>query len=73
MRDKTTSTAKQVKKQLEHGFFDYNHTNLWGTGYDQTPEDRLKPAVVKEVWDTVKNAPLREFLAKSGTTGIAGD
>jgi HK97 family phage major capsid protein len=72
MVNKTETTAKQVKEQLEHGFFDYQHTNLWGTGYDQDPRDRVKPAVVKEVWDTVKNAPLREFLAKSGTTGIAG-
>jgi HK97 family phage major capsid protein len=72
MRDKTESTAKQIKETLDHGHFDYNEVNLWGTGYNQSPEDRLKPAVVKEVWDTIKTAPLREFLAKSGTTDIAG-
>lgn len=72
MRDKTEKTSTQIKETLEHGYFDYQAVNLWGTGYNQSPEDRLKPAVVKEVWDTIKSAPLREFLAKSGTTGIAG-
>lgn len=68
MRDKTEPTLKQVKEQLEHGYFDYNETNLWGTGYKQEPKDRLKPAIVKEVWDTIKAAPLREFLGHVGST-----
>ena len=69
MRDKTEkTTGKQIMEMLDHGYFDYNETNLWGTGYRQEPSDRLKPAVVKEIWDTIKNAPLREFLGHTGPT-----
>lgn len=73
MRDKTEKTSKQIKEMLDNGYFDYQAVNLYGTGYDQDSKDRLTAADIKEVFGTIKNAPLREFLAKSGTTGIAGD
>jgi hypothetical protein len=72
MRDKTEKQAKQIREQLDRGYFDYNEINLYGTGYGQDSDDRLKQADVSAVYETIKTVPLREFLARSGTTGIAG-
>ena len=71
--------GKQVLEMLDHGYFDYDEINIFGTGMGiggtrhsekQTP---IKPADFAELKESIKNIPLREFLASSGTTGIAGD
>lgn len=66
--------AKRVKEMLENGYFDYDEVNLWGKGYIQQREGRkpIKAADAKAIRESLAKIPLREFLASSGTTGIAG-
>jgi hypothetical protein len=69
MKSKTETTRKDVKAMLDRGYYDYTEANLYGSGVNQ---EGLKPSVVNSIVESVRNIPLREFLAKSGTTGIAG-
>jgi hypothetical protein len=75
MRDKVSETAKDlfegsVSPTLRDGYHDYYEKNIFGTGYTQT--NPLKEADRLAISETLRAHPLREFLAKSGTTGIAG-
>ena len=66
--------GKSVTEMLHRGYFDYDEANLWGTGYIQR-EQRINPMKTADrqaIFESVKNIPLREFLARSGTAGIAG-
>lgn len=63
--------AKQIRDQ---GYYDYDERNIYGTGYNQRLEgvNSIKEADFKDIRESVAKIPLREFLARSGTTGIAG-
>lgn len=67
--------GNSIKEMMEgRGYFDYDEANLWGAGSWQR-EQRITPmssADTKAIFESVKGIPLREFLARSGTTGIAG-
>ncbi|MHA2136139.1 MAG: hypothetical protein ACW99J_19945 [Candidatus Thorarchaeota archaeon] len=64
MVNKTEEQRRQIKQQMDAtGRF---HPSLASILTNQSPADRL------ELQQTLRGAPLREFLAKSGTTGIAG-
>lgn len=69
--DKTKSQRKQIEETMD----------AWGHFHPdiETPEhtkasiyEGLSPADSYAIQETLKSIPLREFLAKSGTTGIAG-
>jgi HK97 family phage major capsid protein len=64
-------TLREFNDHLEGGIFDYDERNIFGTGYDvnQTPIGSEDFTLIKE---SIKAIPLREFLAKSGTTGVGG-
>jgi hypothetical protein len=66
--------GRNIKEMLDHKYFDYNEANIYGTGFVQKEEGvkPLDPADAALIASSVKNVPLREFLARSGTTGIAG-
>lgn len=67
--------AQQVKEMLDNGYYDHDEFNLFGKGYIAPKTDGQKPigaADAKEIMESVRAIPLREFLASSGTTGIAG-
>ena len=70
--------AKQVMEMLDHGYFDYDEVNIFGTGMGlggtrhSEKQDQIKSEDFAEIKESIKNIPLREFLASSGTTGIAG-
>ena len=74
-----TEPAKQVLEMLDKGIFDYDEVNIFGTGIGaggsrhSEKQKAIKPADYAELKESIKNIPLREFLASSGTTGIAGD
>ena len=74
MRDKTEKTRKTIQETMDQtkGYFDYKERNIYGTGYAQGEDERLPEKDIWGLYKTIKTAPLREFLAKSGTTGIAG-
>jgi hypothetical protein len=63
-----------IKEMLDSNYFDYEQANIYGTGELQR-EQRI-PRIANEdavvLANSIRNVPLREFLAKSGTTGIAG-
>ncbi len=69
---------KQVMEMLDHGYYDYDEVNIFGTGMgfggtrNSTRQTPIKQADYAELKESIKNIPLREFLARSGTTGIAG-
>lgn len=73
MRDIIKETGKDVQANLDatKGHFDYLEANVFGTGTLQEAGP-LSRADCKAIIETMRNVPLREFLAKSGTTGIAG-
>jgi hypothetical protein len=64
--------------QKDHGFYDHDAANLFGIGLDQ--QEHRTPALnqddANKLAETVKSVPLsrmiKEFLAKSGTTGLNG-
>ena len=62
--------AEQVKQMLDNGYYDYDETNIYGTGMEN--QTQIKTADFQAIKESVKDIPLREFLARSGTTGIAG-
>jgi hypothetical protein len=74
MRDKTETQVKSIKEMLDNGYYDYNEANLFGTGTLQQQQGvpRLGQEDAAKIYNTIKNAPLKEFFAKSGTTGIMG-
>jgi hypothetical protein len=76
MRDKIkeTEAGKTVQEMLNSGYYDYDEYNMFGTGYKQREEGtaRMGREDAAKIVNTLKVAPLKEFLAKSGTTGIMG-
>jgi len=71
-------STKQVKDMLNAGYFDFDEYNIFGTGSIQR-EQRLaemKQADRTAIMESVRKIPLphmiHEFIARSGTTGIAG-
>lgn len=70
--EKTKDKLKQVEDLLDHGYYDFDEANIFGTGYNQDRNERLNQEEQKKLLETFRRAPLKEFLAQSGTTGIAG-
>jgi hypothetical protein len=83
-RDKTQHTGHQVQEMLDSGYYDYDEINLFGTGMGLrggAPQEPLKQADANALMETLRTVDLshlmrklesKEFLAKSGSTGIAG-
>jgi hypothetical protein len=77
-KEDNKETAKQVKEMLDSGVYDYDEINIYGTGMGvggpkhSVPQTPIKQADYAEIKESIKKIPLREFLARSGTTGIAG-
>ena len=67
MVDKTTDQRRDLKQYLGHGVFHPSECSIFGT-----PEHPLKPSLYHELKETYEAYTLAEFLAKSGTAGIAG-
>jgi len=63
MVDKTVDQRLNIKHLLGSGSYHPTEASIL---HDQ------KPSVRAELQESLRNIPLREFLAKSGTTGIAG-
>ena len=63
MVDKTETQRKEVKYTLGSGQFHPEKASIF---------HNQKPEVASKLWKTFQTVPLREFLAKSGTAGIAG-
>ena len=64
MADKASENLKQIEHSMDtYGFYDPSMANLY-TG--------LKRSVERELRESIRRTPLREFLIKSGTTGVAG-
>lgn len=76
MRDKVkeTEAGKSVQDMFNAGYYDFDEANIFGTGYKQREEGiaRIGREDAAKIVNTLKAAPLKEFLAKSGTTGIMG-
>jgi HK97 family phage major capsid protein len=76
MTDKTKEreSFKQMKERLETGVFDYEEFNIFGTGSIQREQriEEMKNAEKNEIWESLRKIPLKEFIARSGTDGIAG-
>ena len=63
-----------LKEMQNHAYFDYEEANIFGTGRIQR-EEGISPMAAddaKAISESIRTIPMREFLAKSGTTGIAG-
>ena len=76
MRDKLkeTEAGKTMQDMVASGYYDYDEYNIFGTGWKQREEgvQRMGREDAAKIVNTLKAAPLKEFLAKSGTTGIMG-
>ena len=76
MRDKIkeTEAGKSLQEMVNSGYYDFEEANLFGTGHRQREEgiQRIGREDAAKIVNTMKMAPLKEFLAKSGTTGIMG-
>ena len=76
MRDKIkeTEAGKSLQEMVNSGYYDFEEANIFGTGYRQREEgiQRIGREDAAKIVNTLKMAPLKEFLAKSGTTGIMG-
>ena len=73
-KEENKELGKGINEMLEGGYFDNDEVNLWGTGSLQK-EQRVAPMKTADrdsLFESVRHVPLREFLARSGTTGIAG-
>jgi hypothetical protein len=77
-KDKYKELSETTQKCLDKGFFDYDEYNIFGTGalqqeYGYTP---MAQDDANNIMETLKNVSLtkliKEFLAKSSTTGIGG-
>jgi len=83
-KDIIKETLPQVKSAMESskdkGIFDYYENNIYGTGIRQgNPLNKSKAAQLRETIENLslqqlceKAGYVREFIAKSGTTGIQG-
>jgi hypothetical protein len=73
MRDKVKEPAKELfdGDTLRGKYYDYHEKNIFGTGHTQDTSP-IKEADRIEISETLRKHPLKEFLARSGTTGIAG-
>lgn len=81
MVDKTEDQRKQIEYRLDQGFFDFNEASLLD-GQGREDRQQLMESLRKiSLDDIIKRSSddlpwlkpkLKEFLAKSGTTGIAG-
>lgn len=63
MVNKTKDQRKQVELMLDQGHYDYNEATIL---MNQTKAKR------QELWESLRQFSLEEFLAHSGTTGLAG-
>ena len=63
-KDGLKPAIERVKETLNQGYYDWHECGI--TKYIE------RPALRKEVMESIRAIPLREFLAKSGTSGIAG-
>lgn len=63
MVEKCQEQIKQVKRNLDSGTFHPEDGSIF---------DNQKKGVKQNLMQSLRNIPLREFLAKSGTLGIAG-
>jgi len=67
-------SAKQVKNMLSAGYFDFEEFNVFGTGATQREQriTEMKQEDRKQIMESIRKIPLREFIARSGAAGIAG-
>jgi len=65
-KDELQPLIKEVKQRLDDGYFDWDEFGIVKHYAPGNPEKR------KALMENLRRIPLREFLAKSGTTGIAG-
>ncbi len=74
MRDKTKEAGhlEEVEKMLDRGYYDHDEMSILGTGIEQREPSKLSNTDRAAIIETLRKVPLKEFLAKSGTTGIAG-
>jgi len=74
MRDKTKEAGHldEVEKMLDRGYYDHDEYNMLGTGIEQRGESKLSNADREALLEMYRKVPLKEFLAKSGTTGLSG-
>lgn len=73
-RTENIEACKQVLNMLNSGYYDHDEFNIFGKGSIQK-EQRVEPLGKEDahqIMESVKQIPLREFLAKSGTAGLAG-
>ena len=76
--EKTKVFGKQILESMERKVFDWDEVNLWGTGESQKQygEQQIGQEDANKIWNTVRTLKLskmlKEFLAKSSTTGING-
>jgi len=76
--EKNKELVEMVQMQLEKGYFDYDEANIFGTGIlqEEYGYQPMGQEDAKQISETLKEIPLtrliKEFLAKSGSTGISG-
>ena len=64
MAEKAKDPLKEIKRYMDtYGFYDAEMVNPYGG---------LKRSVERELRESIRRTPLKEFLIKSGTTGVAG-
>ena len=70
--------VSSVKAYQDKGFFEYNHSNPFGTGSIQEKYNvaKMNRSDADKIAEMIKTVPLKhllkEFLAQSSTTGIGG-
>ena len=64
MADKASEQLKSIEHSMDtYGFFDPSMANIYMG---------QKRSIERELRESIRRTPLREFLVKSGTTGVAG-
>lgn len=79
-KDTLTEIRRNMESSKDKGYFDFYETNIYGTGIRQNnPLPMSKAAQLKETLSHLtlqqlceKAGYVREFIAKSGTTGMQG-
>jgi hypothetical protein len=79
-RDIVKETVADVKRNLEQGkkgFYDFYERNIFGSGRDQRvmKDGVMVPGTIAkagELLETIRQTPLKEFIAKSGSTLLQG-
>jgi hypothetical protein len=77
-KDNYKELSETVKAYQEKGIFDYDECNIFGTGTFQQEHDytEMGREDAKNIVESLREVPLRklirEFLAKSSSTGIQG-